>query len=404
MQLTLTKIVLLFLALALLLGFAFNFSKIKRLNTVLGLFNPENIQANFIDMENIFPSHRVKAPSQSTSFNYSKINLLSSFEFRDTTWQTVDYLDYTQTNGLLVLKGDNILFEEYYKGYNEEMDFISWSVSKSFVSALVGIAVKKGQIESILDPVDKYSPILAKSGYKGVSIKDVLQMSSGIYFNEDYHDFFSDINKLGRVFALGLSFDKYVASLKSERKPGAFHNYVSMDTQVLGMVLKGATGQSLSKYMEENLWQPMGAEGDAFWLVDNKGMEGAFGGLNCRLRDYARFGKLYADNGFANGNQIISEDWIEKSTTATEKHLIPGDFPELSSHPFGYGYQWWIPGGGIEDFIAMGVYSQFIYVDPVNKIVIAKNSSNYHYATEKRLTTFRHLEFFRKIREEILNN
>lgn len=353
-------------------------------------------------MEEIFPVNVITASDNPTNFKHKEMKLPLSFGLNDSLYVVSDYLDYSQTDGLLILHHDTILYERYYNGLTEGEDYISWSLAKSFVSALIGIAVQQGKINSINDPVDKYAKILFDSGYKGVSIKDVLQMSSGIEFNEDYHDYNSDINKLGRVFALGLSFDNYVSNLKSQRKAGNFHNYVSMDTQVLGMVLKGATGKSCSQYMEENLWKPMGAKYPATWLVDSDGMEAAFGGLNCTLEDYGRFAKMYADNGFANGKQIIDSMWVNASITANEPHLIPGDNPN-STHPFGYGYQWWIPEGNDGEYLGMGVYNQFLYVDPIHKIVIVKLSSNYHYATEKRATTFQHLELFRSIRSEILN-
>ena len=379
-----------------------NFDRIQRFTIVLSLFSPEKITDNFINMESIFDVNEINpADTAYPLIEDMTLKLPSAFQYKDSTIQVDDYIDYTQTQGLLVLKSDTILYESYPSDYMQNEDFISWSVSKSFVSALMGIAIEKGFVASIMDPVEKYAPVLKGSGYEGVSIKDVLQMSSGIHFDEDYHKFSSDINRLGRVFALGSSFDSYVASLDQEREPGTYHHYVSMDTQVAGMVIKEATGISLSSFMENELWKPLGAEAPSYWLKDSKGMEAAFGGLNCNLRDYGRFGLLYANDGFLNGSQILTESWVNASTTATEAHLMPG-IQDASSHPFGYGYQWWIPGGNQGDFMAMGVYSQFIYVDPVNNIVIVKNSSNYHYAVEKRLTTFRHLEFFRAIRSSIL--
>ena len=398
------KIILFLFAIVLVFLIVF-MEKISRLQIVLSLFEPENITENFYNMENIFPAYVINPSTTPTKFiENNSFTLPETFQYNDSTLNTKEYLEYTQTTGLLILHGDSILIENYYKGYSKDKDHISWSLSKSFVSGMVGIALEKGMIKSINEPVEKYAPILKGSGYEGVSIKDVLQMSSGIAFNEDYHDFFSDINKLGRVFALGLSFDKYVASMKRSREPGTYHNYVSMDTQVLGMVLKGATNMNISKFMEEFIWKPIGAEDKAYWLKDNKGIEGAFGGLNCSLRDYGRYGKLFADLGYANGKQIIDTSWIMDSTTPTEAHLLPGADSTLTGHPYGYGYQWWIPGGIEGEFTGMGIYNQYIYVDRINKIVIVKNSSNYHYATQKRKTTFRHMAFLRAIREDIIKS
>ncbi len=396
------KRIILGILLALIIFVAFNYTRINRLITVISLFEPDNISQNFLSMEDIFPSKKIMASDTPTSFNRQLGELPAAFTFQDSTILSKTYLEKTKTAGLLVLKADTILYEYYAEGLTPEEDYISWSVCKSIVSALIGIAVEQGHIESIEDPVDKYATILKHSGYHNVSIKDVLQMSSGIRFNEDYSDKNSDINKMGRVFALGLSFDKYVASLQSERAAGQYHKYVSMDTQVLGMVLKAATKQSVSTFCEKNLWQKMGAEFDAYWLRDNQGMEAVFGGFNASLRDYARFGKLYADQGYANDQQIIDSIWVYASTHATEKHLLPGDNPNSNS-PLGYGYQWWIPEGDESIFTANGVYNQYIFVDPIHKIVIVKCSANYLYGKDRKKTIARHYAFLHAIRNHIIN-
>ncbi len=198
-------------------------------------------------------------------------------------------LKRTRTDGLLIIKNGKIIHESYGEEANENTNHISWSVAKSFISALFGIAIEEGYIDSINDPVTKYVPYLKGSAYDGPSIKDVLQMSSGAKFNEDYKDFNSDINKLGRIFGLGGSLDKFAKGLEKEREPGTYNHYVSVDTQVLGMILVRTTGKSISEYMEEKLWKKIGTEQDAFWLVDKNKMEVALGGFNATLRDYARF-------------------------------------------------------------------------------------------------------------------
>jgi CubicO group peptidase (beta-lactamase class C family) len=167
------------------------------------------------------------------------------------------------------------------------------------------------------------------------------------------------------------------------------HNYISVDTQVLGMVLKGALGQSLTSYLEEKLWKKAGFESDCHWLLDHSGMELAFGTLNTCTRDYARFGWLYLNKGLSplDGRRLIDEKWIEDSVSATEPHLKP-NYPDK----FGYGYQWWLPGQEDDptecqgDYLAIGVYNQFIYVDPVSRIVIARNSANSNYNKEEDKT------------------
>ena len=200
-------------------------------------------------------------------------------------------------------------------------------------------------------------------------IKHVLQMSSGVGFNEDYGDPFSDINRMGPTMALGSLLD-FAATLERARPPGTLQHYVSVDTQVLGTILVRATGQDLTAYASEKIWQPLGMEFDAVWLLDGTGMEWAFGGLNVSLRDFARFGWLYLNGGSRNGRQIVPEAWVHASITPDAPHLMPGD------DRMGYGYQWWIPAGSDGDFMALGVYGQNIYVDPKSELVIVKNSAD----------------------------
>jgi CubicO group peptidase (beta-lactamase class C family) len=203
-------------------------------------------------------------------------------------------------------------------------------------------------------------------------------MSSGVKFDEDYANFNSDINRMGRVIALGNSINEFAASLESERQSGTYHHYVSMDTQVLGMVLKTTTGKTPSAYLEEKIWKKIGMQSDAKWLVDDKDMELVFGTLNVTLRDYARFGRLYINHGNWDGEQIVPEQWVIDSVKPDSPHLMPGDNP-LSNSKMGYGYQWWIPEQPKSDFMALGVYGQYIYVNPKKRVVIVKTSAFPHW-------------------------
>ena len=297
---------------------------------------------------------------------------------------------------MIVIHDDAIVYEEYFLGHAESYRHISWSVAKSFVSALVGIAVDEGYIESIEDPATKYVPFLIGSGYDGVRIKDILQMSSGIRFNEDYADFFSDINRMCRVTVLDMSLKDFIYTLENEREPGTYNHYVSMDTQVLGMVLMEATGKDLTELLEENIWKPVGMEADAYWLVDGDGAELAFGGLNAVLRDYARFGLLYLHGGKRGDDQIVPADWVIASVTPDAPHLMPGENP-ASDWVMGYGYQWWIPYNPEGDFMAIGIYNQFIYVNPELGVVIAKNSAYADYDTDGEEKELESVVVFRAI-------
>lgn len=373
--------------------------KIVRLNKVIHLFDEEVIVGNFLHMEDIFNVDTIHKADHRFSFqNGVKLNLPDSFLFGDTVKSTNQYLDESQTTGLLILHLDSVIFEEYYRGNTAEQTHISWSVAKSMVSATVGKAIQEGFIRSVEEKITDYVPGLYGSGYDEVRIKDILQMSSGVGFDEDYHKFSSDINRLGRYFALGLPLDGFCKSLEREREPGSFHQYVSMDTQVLGMLIREATGMDFADYFESRIWKPLGAEHDAYWIQDDKGMEAVFGGMNACLRDFGRFGYLYVNNGIIGDNQILNEEWIAASTRPDGAHLLPGKNP-LSSSDLGYGFQWWIPEGQDGEFMAIGVYNQYIYIHPQKNIVIVKTSANLKYKTEKRKTNHEAIAFFRSLAE-----
>lgn len=361
------------LAALLVLGAALAANPVSRLVHVLNLFHADEIVVNFRTMDTALTSRTVRR-GDPWAFQRDPRPLPATFVWQGKEQTVADYLAAKGATGLLVLKDDTILYENYYQGNTEKSRTIAWSVSKSFLSALFGIAVGEGKIKSIEEKVSDYVPSLAASGYGNVRIKDVLQMSSGIAFNEDYGDFNSDINVMGREFAVNRPLADFIKGLKNGRTPGTFNHYVSMDTQVLGMILVAATGESLTSYTERKLWKPLGMESDAAWLIDSTGMEAAFGGFNVVLRDYARFGRLYLHDGKWNGVQIVPADWVKASVTPDAPHLVPGP-RENSDELFGYGYQWWIPEDARGDFLAIGVYGQNIYISPRTGMVVVRTSA-----------------------------
>jgi CubicO group peptidase (beta-lactamase class C family) len=389
------------------------YTKIKKLYTALTFFNKSYIVDNFRSIRSLdWPYHTAHKGTVSPFDNTTGGSLPLSLKFNHggRTYNLRNWLDSHWTTGLVVLKIESVthaklLFESYYLGNTQQTKTISWSLNKSVVSALIGIAIAEGKIKSVDDKVTHYVPQLINSAYEGVTILNVLQMSSGISFTEDYDKPFSDINRMCYFIALGWDLDNFIASLNRAHKPGTFHSYVSVDTQVLGMVLKGATGQSLTSYLEEKLWSKAGFEGDCDWLTDCKDMELAFGTLNACTRDYARFGWLYLNKGLSpvDGTRLIEEKWIEDSIKCTEPHLKP-----FWPNKFGYGYQWWLSGSeenpaeANRDYMAIGVYGQFIYIDPATQIVIARNSADPHYneyedANKQIVSELEALEAFRAI-------
>ncbi len=383
------------LVILVLLG-AVYFNRLLRLYRVVTLFEPGVIVQNFRTMGDMFDSRVIHKGDQVFKLRYDKKKLPESYIFKGKNANIGAFFTRTGTTGLIVLKDDTVLFEDYYQGNTESSRAISWSVSKSFVSALFGIAMHEGKIRDIRQTVTDYVPFLKGSGYDSVPIKDVLQMSSGVRFNEEYGDFNSDINRMGRAFALNTSLDDFVASLKSERKPGIYNHYVSMDTQTLGMILREATGKNLAQLAEEKLWKPLGMESDALWLIDGNGMEAAFGGMNVVLRDYARFGLLYLKKGNWNGVQVVPEAWVRSSVTPDAPHLMPGK-RDNSSWVLGYGYQWWIPENPDGDFLAIGIYGQAIYIYPKYNIVIARTSAYTDYNKDGDDMEIESIEVYRAI-------
>jgi len=349
------------------------YPKYKMLNHTIHLFDEDKIVTNFRTFDAIWPISTLKASSQ--VYKYAKgtnLTLPENFKYKGKTYATNTFLKDSWTTGFLVIQNDSIVFEDYYLGNTAATRNISWSMAKSFISSLVGIAVEEGFIKNINQKIEEYLPELKGSGYEGVRIKDILQMSTGVRFNEDYGDFNSDINRWGRGFALGESQDDFAATLQREIAPGTVNHYVSINTHVLGMLLTKATGRTITDYMQEKLYEPLGMEYDGYWLIDGENMEMALGGLNLTLRDFAKIGSLYLKNGVFRGKQIVSKKWVHNSVTPDAPHVQP-------SESFGYGYQWWIPKSEVGEFMAIGIYNQNIYVNPATNTVIVKLSANPKY-------------------------
>jgi CubicO group peptidase (beta-lactamase class C family) len=196
-------------------------------------------------------------------------------------------------------------------------------------------------------------------------------MSSGVKWDEDYQDFNSDINKMGRVLAIGGSLDEMTTELEIESVPGKIFHYVSMDTHVIGMIVRRVTGKTLVELLQKNIWDKIGMESNADWITDSQGAAFALGGLNVTTRDYARFGRLLVNNGLWHDEQLVSVDWIKEATTAN------ADYLQSTKDKLGYGYQIWLPPlAESGEFFCVGVYGQYIYVNQKENVVIVKNSAD----------------------------
>lgn len=353
---------LLALVLALVVVGLWKREQITRLLAANSVFSEEKIVHNFSHMDAAFlsvPVPRGNGPTSELSYGPET-----------TLPDDVDaWIKDRSVTALVVMKNGQIVYENYFQGTTANDRRISWSMAKSYLSALVGILVAEGKIASLDDPVTKYAPILVGGAYDGATLRNVLQMTSGVEFDEDYLDFNSDINRMGRILALGGKMDEFAAGLTTRiAEPGQQWHYVSIDTHVVGMVVRGATGRSITDLLSEKVIIPLGLENAPYYLTDGFGTAFVLGGLNMIARDYARFGQMFAQGGMWQGQQIVPADWVAAST-APSAPTAPGQT--------GYGLQWWIPvGSGPGVFMARGIYGQYIYVDTPRNVVITTTAAD----------------------------
>jgi CubicO group peptidase (beta-lactamase class C family) len=292
------------------------------------------------------------------------------YEYRDQTFSLDDYLARNPTTGLLVAHGDAILIERYQYARHDRHRFTSWSMAKTVTAMLVGIAVAEGRIRSVDDPAAVYVPALADTEYGRTPLRHLLQMSSGVQFVEQYTGT-DDVSRLStntfRQLGSG-GVDAVIPFNNRIAPPGTKFSYASAETQVLGLVLRNAVGRPVADYLQEKIWQPIGAEADASWLIDRSGQEVTFCCLNAVLRDYARMGLLLAHNGNWRGRQIIPAAWIEDATRLRPEQ--PHLHPPTITRSLGYGYQVWIFAGERRMFLLLGIRGQAIYVDPASRLVM----------------------------------
>ncbi len=315
-------------------------------------------------------------------YNFADINDHKKFHARELTADSLHYRFYTTNSGkspkelngipfdkylednktvaFLIIKNDTIQYEKYFKGYDQQSIVPSFSMAKSVTSILIGCAIDEGLIQSVQEPITNYIPELKKNGFDKVTIKHLLQMTSGISFKESYINPFGD----AASFYYGPNLRKEIGKMKLKNEPGQHFEYASGNSQLLGLVLeRSLKNKTVTEYLQQKLWTPLGMEYGASWSIDRKtnGLEKTFCCLNARARDYAKIGRLYKNKGNWNGKQIVSTKWVEES--------IASDTAEASIKY--YQYQWWLPTPG-EDFMAQGILGQFIYVNPSKNLIIVR--------------------------------
>jgi len=326
----------------------------------------EDLPLSFQQMDQYFPTRVVRAGDNPVPLARTEQATLPGYKFAGRQRSIDDFIADTHVSGLLVLHRGEILRESYHQGAGPGTLFTSWSVAKSMTATLVGFARADGLVDSFEDPVTQYLPELAASAYKEVSIRQVLQMSSGVAFDETYEDPQSDFWVFMNDYAGEGRANDYLATTNLVHQPGEKFNYNTSETQLLGWLIHRVTGQSVSDYLSRKIWQPQGMEADATWLLDAEdGMEITGIGVNATLRDYARFGQMYV-TGIG-----LPKGWVQEATGPSDPQVQNGELYE--GMQLGYQYQWWsFPDNSFE---AQGIHGQFIYVNPTTELVVVVASA-----------------------------
>ena len=329
----------------------------------------------FSHYDQVYPSRRIVKPDSPSPLRRADEEIALNYRFRDSSYGLRDYLDRNPVTGLLIARDGEILFEHYRYARTDTERFVSQSMAKTVTAMLLGIAVEEGAIRSIDQPAADYVPELAGTEYGKTPIRALLHMSSGVKFKEAY-DGTGDNSTLSRLLftADNPGAAAAVAQFNTrDAPPDTRFYYAGAETEVMGLVVARATGQPLAEYLRSRIWQKLGAEADASWIVDTKGVEVAYCCFNAVLRDWARLGMMLANDGAWNGKQIVPRDWLLAATTVApgDRHLAPG----TDKRYFGYGYQVWIFPGPRRQFALLGIHGQAVFVDPAARLVMVQTAA-----------------------------
>jgi CubicO group peptidase (beta-lactamase class C family) len=292
-------------------------------------------------------------------------------------------LESTYTDGFLLLHHGRVVMERYMNGMSESSLHLSQSVVKSFVGTLVGILVGRGVLD-LARPVSDYVPELAACGYAGATLGQVVDMRSGVRFNEDYLDPNAEVSILDRAAgwkpaipgATPPGIYDFILQIKQERPHGGHFAYRSIETDVLGWVLERASGMGLADLLSRELWQPLGCEFEGCMAIDRAGTCQADGGLNAALRDFARFGQMYLEEGALHGREIVPAEWVMACRSGDHAAFAPLYGERFAAYPDAcYSHQWWVLDAKRGRHAAFGVFGQMILVDPPSQTVAVKLSS-----------------------------
>jgi len=324
-------------------------------------WTPQQQSYGYRHMETLVPTKVVRRGSTVRALPTAPVQIDAAFRQGGVDYTIDSYMKAFRVSGLIAIKDGRIILERYGLGRTPNERWTSFSVAKSVTSTLIGAAIQDGKINSLDDPVVRYIPQLAGGAYEGVSIRQLLTMTSGVKWNEDYSDPNSDVAKVGLTPGdSGMNpVVSYMRKLPREAPAGTKFVYKTGETDLAGILLSNAVGESMADYFSRKIWAPFGMEQDAAWIVDSAGHERGGCCLSMTLRDYGRLGLFMLEGGRAGGAQVVPEDWIADATRA-----------HVAKPP--YGYFWWIVPGGYE---AEGIYGQVIAVFPADHLVIAINSA-----------------------------
>lgn len=338
------------------------------------LFPSEQINM-FRNMDKIFPTRTISRGSQpEIKPSYKEIDFSKlTIAMPDGDFDLYDYVAHNNVSGILVMNKGEIALEHYENGNNERTRWLSMSVAKSISSTLVGAAIEEGLIDSVNDQLVKYLPVFLGTSYDGVCIKDLLQMTSGIAWNEDYTNPLSDRRCILDLQLQGVdgAILEFMARLPRIADPGTVWNYNTGETYIIGSLIKAATGAYLADYLSHKIWSKLGMEADATWWLERQGgLEIAGSGISATLRDYAKLARFFANDGVIDGQRILPKNWMLEAASSRE----------ISGDNLDYGYMWWVfnpserESSGNE-YSARGIFGQYIYINQTEDIIVVVWSS-----------------------------
>jgi CubicO group peptidase (beta-lactamase class C family) len=330
-------------------------------------WTPDQQIIGFRNMEKIDPARVIRRGPHVRTLPMAATQIDPTWTWNGRTYDVGSYVTRMRTSGVIVLKGGRIVLERYGLGRRPDDRWTSFSVAKSVTSTLVGAAIQDGYIKSLDAPVTDYIRELKGSAYDGVTIRQLLTMTSGVKWNEDYTDPHSDVAQAGEaILEPGVNpIVSYMRRLPRADPPGARWVYKTGETDLAGILVSNAVGRPLADYLSEKIWAPFGMEQDAIWVEDVAGHERGGCCISMTLRDYARFGQFMLEGGKAGGVAVLPPGWVADATSEHAK-LPPGEGEG------GYGYFWWLVPGG---YAAEGIFGQEVFVYPQDRVVIAINSA-----------------------------